>query len=58
MVKNAGRNIVTEDEEESVDDDVFAEDEIELKEEYGELVLKVLKDKMPNAIKERGGNNG
>lgn len=58
MVKNAGRNIVTEDEEESVDDDVFAEDEIESKEEYGELVLKVLKDKLPNAVKERGENNG
>ena len=58
MVKNAGRNIVTEDEEESVDDDVFAEDEMESKEEYGELVLKVLKDKLPNAVKERGENNG
>ena len=58
MVKNAGRNIVIDDEDESVDDDVFAEDEMESKEEYGELVLKVLKDKMPNALKERGEKNG
>lgn len=59
MVKNVERGFTIEADDESIEDDVFAEDgdAVTLDETNRELVLNVLKYKLPDAIKKGGAHN-
>lgn len=55
IARTIGNRFLVEDDADFIEDDVFAESEADnpSNEEHCELVLKVLKDKLPDAIKER-----
>ena len=59
MIKNVERCFELEVDDESIEDDVFAEDEgtISSDETKRELVLNVLKERLPEAIKKGGEYN-
>ena len=55
MAKIIKNRFATDVDEDFIEGDVFAEDEehVSFDEGYSELVLKVLKDKLPDALRER-----
>ena len=55
MAKNIKNRFATDIDEDFIEGDVFAEEEehVSFDEGYSELVLKVLKDKLPDALRER-----
>lgn len=52
MAKNVKKRITVDVDEDCITDDIFAESEVDVQ-DYSELVINVLKDKMPDALRER-----
>lgn len=55
MAKSVKNRVLIDEDEDFIEDDVFAENKgrVSLDEEYSELVLNMLKDILPDALKER-----
>lgn len=52
MAKNVKKRITVDVDEDCITDDIFAESEVDVQ-DYSELVINVLKNKMPDALRER-----